>query len=66
MDLHPFTRIPGRLLTGPLDWADVRLLFWLVRGGAQLLESDTWEVSGHEGEGLNARFADDGLSMQSR
>ena len=38
------TRIPNRLLTGPWDWPRVRLLHWLVQGGARLSPDQTWEV----------------------
>lgn len=44
VDLHPQARIPDRLLSSPASWGDARWLFWLVRGGAQLLPDHTWEV----------------------
>ncbi|RDW92440.1 hypothetical protein BP5796_01834 [Coleophoma crateriformis] len=34
VDVHYRTEIPSRLLTGPWTEGDIRLLFWLVRGGA--------------------------------
>ncbi|RDW80057.1 hypothetical protein BP6252_04695 [Coleophoma cylindrospora] len=34
VDVHYRTEIPSRLLTGPWTEDDIRLLFWLVRGGA--------------------------------
>lgn len=48
VDIHYRTEIPGRLLTGPWTEDDIRLLFWLVRGGASIQfgeESTTAEVS---------------------
>lgn len=46
-DVHPLTRIPERLLTGPLDWEKAKQLFWLIRGGASLEPANAWEVGGH-------------------
>ncbi|KAK4236307.1 hypothetical protein C8A03DRAFT_45685 [Achaetomium macrosporum] len=43
IDVHPQTRIPPRLLTGPFDWDSIRLLFWLVRGGARLQPEHAWD-----------------------
>ncbi|KAF4331751.1 hypothetical protein FBEOM_14483 [Fusarium beomiforme] len=46
-DVHPRIRIPTTLITGPWDDKDLRLLFWLRRGGAVygLQEHDaSWEI----------------------
>ncbi|KAF9771605.1 hypothetical protein IL306_010754 [Fusarium sp. DS 682] len=46
-DVHPRIRIPTILITGPWDEKDLRLLFWLRRGGVVygLEEHDaSWEV----------------------
>ncbi|KAK3311344.1 uncharacterized protein B0T15DRAFT_489954 [Chaetomium strumarium] len=46
-DVHPRIRIPRRLLTDPCGWDSMRLLFWLVRGGARLQpeHSGDWELT---------------------
>ncbi|KAL6807565.1 hypothetical protein GGI42DRAFT_248640 [Trichoderma sp. SZMC 28013] len=47
-DIHPLTRIPDRLTTGPWDDESQRQLFWLCRGGymtcGKLLVQPPWEV----------------------
>ncbi|PTB70556.1 hypothetical protein BBK36DRAFT_1107653 [Trichoderma citrinoviride] len=47
-DIHPLTRIPDRLITGPWDDEMQRQLFWLCRGGymtcGRLFTQPTWEV----------------------
>jgi hypothetical protein len=35
-DVHPLTRIPPRLVTGPWNDEQQRRLFWLIRGGVAL------------------------------
>lgn len=35
-DVHPLTRIPSELITGPWDEEKQRRLFWLIRGGATI------------------------------
>lgn len=35
-DVHPLTRIPTELITGPWDEERQRRLFWLIRGGATI------------------------------
>lgn len=46
-DMHPKTMIPNQLLANPVaqGWESVKLLYWLVRGGATLSSEQTWEVS---------------------
>ncbi len=44
MDVHPKTRIPDALLLGPFDREMCSRLFWLMKGGARLSASETWEV----------------------
>ncbi|PSR93853.1 hypothetical protein BD289DRAFT_428496 [Coniella lustricola] len=62
IEVHPGVTIPDRLLAGPfeskledgnLDMGEqkMRLLFWLVRGGARFQADQTWESSR---EGFNA------------
>lgn len=47
-DIHPLTRIPARLVTGPWDDEMQRQLFWLCRGGymtcGRLFTQPPWEV----------------------
>ncbi|KAK4068623.1 uncharacterized protein Triagg1_7271 [Trichoderma aggressivum f. europaeum] len=47
-DIHPLTRIPDRLTTGPWDDESQRQLFWLCRGGymtcGKLIVQPPWEV----------------------
>ncbi|KEY68649.1 hypothetical protein S7711_00528 [Stachybotrys chartarum IBT 7711] len=47
-DVHPSTRLPTSLLTGPWDDEKMRRLFWLRRGGAMTKDHDfgriPWEV----------------------
>ncbi|KAH6607402.1 hypothetical protein Trco_003715 [Trichoderma cornu-damae] len=47
-DIHPLTRIPTRLITGPWDDEAQRQLFWLCRGGymacGRLFAQPSWEV----------------------
>ncbi|EHK22438.1 uncharacterized protein TRIVIDRAFT_200754 [Trichoderma virens Gv29-8] len=47
-DIHPLTRIPDRLITGPWDDEMQRQLFWLCRGGymscGKLFSQPPWEV----------------------
>ena len=54
LEVHPGTRIPGDLLSGPFEsdggtidvgTEKMQRLFWLVRGGACLQEDQTWEVT---------------------
>lgn len=47
MELHPLTKIPERLITGPFDWEVAKTTFWFVRGGATTKPGQTWswEVS---------------------
>ncbi|AEO65107.1 uncharacterized protein THITE_2111746 [Thermothielavioides terrestris NRRL 8126] len=45
IELHPSTKIPSRLLTGPFDWETARMWFWCVRGGATLRQ-EMWELTG--------------------
>jgi hypothetical protein len=47
VELHPETRIPDRLLTGPFGYEEAKLSFWLIRGGAGIQHEHTWtwEVS---------------------
>ncbi|KAK4133313.1 hypothetical protein BT67DRAFT_404432 [Trichocladium antarcticum] len=47
IDIHSWTRVPDRLLDGPLDLDKARLLFWLARGGPRLFYPPTWEVTVH-------------------
>lgn len=46
-DINPDTKIPNHLLANPVreGWQSVKLLYWLVRGGATLGGEQTWEVS---------------------
>ena len=46
MDLHPLTRVPGRLLAAPFNWETAKATYWLVRGGGRLLagQMSSWEV----------------------
>jgi hypothetical protein len=46
MDLHPLTRVPGRLLATPFNWETAKATYWLVRGGGRLLagQMSSWEV----------------------
>lgn len=46
-DIHPMTKIPNRLLANPVreGWESVKLLYWLVRGGATLGGDQTWELT---------------------
>lgn len=44
-DVHPRTRIPNDLITGPWTIEMEKRLFWLVRGGAQLQSDQTWELT---------------------
>lgn len=47
-DIHPLTRIPTRLITGPWDDEAQRQLFWMCRGGymscGKLFSEPPWEV----------------------
>ncbi|KAK8024128.1 hypothetical protein PG993_012194 [Apiospora rasikravindrae] len=43
IEVHCDTEIPDKLLTGPWDEAAVKKLFWLVRAGARLSATQTWE-----------------------
>ena len=43
-DIHFLTRIPDSLLVGPWDDEMLRRLFWLLRAGARLSESQSVEV----------------------
>ncbi|CCE31934.1 uncharacterized protein CPUR_05791 [Claviceps purpurea 20.1] len=46
-DVHPKVRLPVDLITGPWDEEKKRRLFWLVRAGVYLMDSETetfWEV----------------------
>ncbi|KAL2198688.1 hypothetical protein P885DRAFT_76292 [Corynascus similis CBS 632.67] len=47
MEIHPLTRVPERLLTGPFDWEMARTIFWLVRGGAHQFRGSplSWEAT---------------------
>jgi hypothetical protein len=45
IEVHPKTRIPDSLLTGPWDDAAQRKFFWLVRGGSGLQADQTWELT---------------------
>lgn len=37
MEMHPMTRIPNHLLTGPFDdWERIKLLFWMIRSGGHI------------------------------
>lgn len=49
LEVHPRTSIPDSLLSGPFDApsSEERLhrLFWLVRGGARLQRTQTWELT---------------------
>lgn len=45
LEVHPFIRIPDRLITGPWEEKDVKLLFWLVHNNAIFAEDQSWEVS---------------------
>lgn len=47
VEVHPRTRIPDELLSGPHNEEKIRRLFWLVKGGARLSVSQSWEVSHH-------------------
>ena len=42
LDIHPLTKIPDSLLTGPWDDEMLDRLFWLIRAGAKLSKSQTW------------------------
>ncbi|EAA35673.1 hypothetical protein GE21DRAFT_218 [Neurospora crassa] len=45
-DIHPATKIPNHLLANPVaSWDSVKLLYWLVRGGATLSSEQTWELT---------------------
>jgi hypothetical protein len=44
IEIHPWTKIPEHLLGGPLDMEKAKLLFWLIRGGARLSDTQSWEV----------------------
>lgn len=43
-DVHPRTRMPARLLTGPWDDEKLRRLFWLTRAGIHMNDYMPWEV----------------------
>ncbi|KAK4660527.1 hypothetical protein QC762_119770 [Podospora pseudocomata] len=58
LDLHPLTPIPDRFLKGPFDLESVKLLFWLVRGGARILPEHNWEATKHGFEQI--------MNMESR
>ncbi|KAK8099261.1 uncharacterized protein PG998_012502 [Apiospora kogelbergensis] len=45
IEVHCDTEIPEKLLTGPWDEESVKKLFWLVRAGARLSATQTWEVT---------------------
>ncbi|KAK4187312.1 hypothetical protein QBC35DRAFT_552340 [Podospora australis] len=45
LELHPRTRVPDHLLKGPWSPKKVEYLFWLIRGGAQILDSHHWEYT---------------------
>ncbi|KAK3935603.1 hypothetical protein QBC46DRAFT_46060 [Diplogelasinospora grovesii] len=46
IDMHPSARIPNRLITGPLDWEQAKLLYWFARGGARMNGiHQSWEVT---------------------
>lgn len=37
LEMHPLTRLPNHLLTGPFDnWEKVRFLFWMLRSGGHM------------------------------
>ncbi|KAF4124592.1 hypothetical protein GMORB2_5258 [Geosmithia morbida] len=44
-DVHPRTRLPDGLLTGPWDEEQVRRVFWLSRGGVHIAHEDDEGVS---------------------
>ncbi|KAK1783769.1 hypothetical protein QBC45DRAFT_447315 [Copromyces sp. CBS 386.78] len=45
-DIHPATKIPNHLLANPVaSWDSVKLLYWLVRGGATLSSEQNWELT---------------------
>ncbi|KAK3694019.1 hypothetical protein B0T22DRAFT_451426 [Podospora appendiculata] len=58
-DMHPLTRIPNHLLTGPLDWDKAKWLYWCIRGGAQLSPDQNWEVTKRGYEQILALALDD-------
>lgn len=45
VEVHCDTEIPEKLLTGPWNEDAVKKLFWLVRAGARLSATQTWEVT---------------------
>ncbi|KAI1504995.1 hypothetical protein F5X99DRAFT_405630 [Biscogniauxia marginata] len=45
IEVHPDTRIPDHLLTGPWNEEALQKLFWLVRAGARLSPDQTWELT---------------------
>ncbi|KAK3393095.1 hypothetical protein B0H63DRAFT_9933 [Podospora didyma] len=45
LEIHPLTRIPNLLLTGPFDWEKAKWLYWLIRAGARLSHEQTWELT---------------------
>ncbi|KAK1758447.1 hypothetical protein QBC47DRAFT_142073 [Echria macrotheca] len=44
MEMNPGVQIPERLLWGPLDWGDLKLLLWLALQGAKPAK-DSWEIT---------------------
>ncbi|GAP93006.1 putative actin cortical patch protein [Rosellinia necatrix] len=45
IEVHRSTEIPDRLINGPWDEGSLQKLFWLVRAGARLSPSQTWEAT---------------------
>lgn len=44
LEVHPSIRIPDRLITGPFEKKDAKLLSWLVYNNAVLAEDQSWDV----------------------
>ncbi|KAF2962835.1 hypothetical protein GQX73_g10739 [Xylaria multiplex] len=45
IEVHRSTEIPDDLVTGPWSESSLQKLFWLVRAGARLSPSQTWEIT---------------------
>ncbi|KAK8005268.1 hypothetical protein PG990_011305 [Apiospora arundinis] len=56
IEVHCDTEIPEKLLTGPWNEDEVKKLFWLVRAGARLSATQTWESTL---EGYHAALAEE-------
>lgn len=66
-ELHPRTRVPDHLLVGPWSLDKIKYLFWLVRGGAKMLDSHNFELTKRGYESIFAiTITDKELTMLAR